>query len=710
VLRKKQINTNVSKKGRSETIVNQDPHKDRIAIRLRNPRFVPFRLTKSFVNKYKSIKPPFGFNGLGELVYRRTYSRIKDDGANEEWFETVERVVNGTYTMQKRWIEERGLRWIESKAQKSAQEMFDRIFNMKFLPPGRGLWAMGSPITEERGLFAALNNCAFVSTENLKEDLAAPFTFLMDASMLGVGVGFDTKGAGQVIIKGPDTRRQQEFYDIPDTREGWVESVRILIESYFLGTPVIEFGYEQIRPAGQLIKGFGGLSSGPGPLRELHENIRRVLDSEIGQPITSRAIVDMQNLIGKCVVAGNVRRTAEIVFGDPESDEYLDLKNYKVNPDRETFGWASNNSVFAEVGMNYADAGERVRINGEPGFAWLQNMQRFGRLKDGVNDKDKKARGGNPCLEQTLESYELCCLVETFPFRHQSLEDYKRTLKFAYLYAKTVTLGETHWPETNRVLLRNRRIGCSMSGIAQFIENRGLHELIRWCEVGYKTIQYYDEVYSDWLCIPKSVKTTSVKPSGTVSLLAGATPGVHFPEQRYYIRRMRLGSNSELVKPLEDAGYKLEPAFGSEKSTLVVEVPVCVGENIRTVGEVSMWEQLSIAAFMQEHWADNQVSCTVSFDPDTEGHQIGHALNYFQYRLKGISFLPRLKKGAYRQMPYEAITKEQYEEMMAGLKPINFNQVHHEQADVEKFCDGGTCEAQIAILNKPKGADLGGDE
>ena len=145
---------------------------------------------------------------------------------------------------------------------------------MKFLPPGRGLWGMGSAITEERGTYAALNNCAFVSTENLQEDYSKPFTFLMDASMLGVGVGFDTKGAGKVIIRGPDQHRQKEMYDVPDSREGWVKSVGILLDSYFLGTPEVEFGYDRLRPEGELIKGFGGKASGPDPLRELHENVR----------------------------------------------------------------------------------------------------------------------------------------------------------------------------------------------------------------------------------------------------------------------------------------------------------------------------------------------------------------------------------------------------------------------------------------------------
>ncbi len=474
----------------------------------------PFKLTDKFLAKYKNIVPPFGFNGLGYLVYMRTYSRVKENGENEMWWETVRRVVEGTYYMQQAHMDLQGLAWDSQKAQKSAQEMYDRIFNMKFLPPGRGLWAMGSPITEEKGIYAALNNCSFISTENLKEDLSRSFCFLMDASMLGIGVGFDIKGAGKLQVKGPNLNRQTEHFQIPDTREGWVESLKLLLESYFLNTPPIEFDYEMIRLAGVPIKGFGGVASGPQPLKDLHISIREILNEEIGKNISSTAIVDIMNIIGKCVVAGNVRRTAEIVFGEIEDEDYLDLKNYKVNPRREEFGWTSNNSIFAKIGMDYKKCAERTKINGEPGYAWLDNMKAYSRMNNGPDNKDHRASGGNPCLEQTLESQEICNLVETFPSRHIDLEDYKRTLKYAYLYAKTVTLGKTHWPETNRVMLRNRRIGCSMSGIAQFITNKGLHCLKEWCEEGYKTIQYYDQVYSDWFAIPKSIKTTSIKPSG----------------------------------------------------------------------------------------------------------------------------------------------------------------------------------------------------
>ncbi|ORZ34230.1 hypothetical protein BCR44DRAFT_1461987 [Catenaria anguillulae PL171] len=622
-----------------------------------------FKLSPNFVAKYKDIAPPFGFNGLGELVYYRTYSRVKEDGENESWHETVARVVNGTFNLQKRWIEAHHLGWDARKAQTTAQKMYDRIFHMKFLPPGRGLWAMGSALTEKRGLFAALNNCAFVSTASMweagvpgeKVRVSEPFRFLMDASMLGVGVGFDTKGANhkKSLVHGPNPAKPTTTMIIPDSREGWVESLGNLIDTYFdpkLGR--IEFDYSLIRPAGEPIKGFGGVSSGPDSLRELHSMVRSTLDANVGQLLRTTTVVDIMNLIGKCVVAGNVRRTAEIAFGDPFDKEYLDLKNYDKNPHRMPYAWTSNNSVVCQVGMDYADVCERVRLNGEPGFFWLDNARKFGRMNGVVDNKDHKAEGGNPCLEQTLESYELCCLVETFPHNHKDFDEFKETLKLAYLYAKTVTLARTHWPKTNRVMLRNRRIGCSMSGIAQFISDRGIDELRQWSEEGYKVIQQADEEVSDWFAIPRSIKTTTVKPSGT---------------SRFCIRRVRLSIHSPLVDKLRKAGYTVEPAVGSEDSTVVVEFPIDFGEGVRSLPEVSMWEQLSLAAFLQRHWSDNQVSSTITFDPQTEGPHLANALAYFQYQLKGISFLPRLDYGAYPQMPYEAIDEKQYVAMCEKL-------------------------------------------
>lgn len=192
---------------------------------------VPFALPPSFVGPYADRKAPFGFNGLGEFVYTTRYARIRpEDGQREQWHQTVERVVNGTFNMQRKWVEGQGLGWNPWKAHRSARDMYERIFTMKFLPPGRGLWAMGTPLTEERGLFAALNNCAFVSTQDIAADPVRPFTFLMDASMLGVGVGFDCDGAGKVAVSGalPPVEGGAPHV-VGDSREGWVESVAQLL-------------------------------------------------------------------------------------------------------------------------------------------------------------------------------------------------------------------------------------------------------------------------------------------------------------------------------------------------------------------------------------------------------------------------------------------------------------------------------------------------
>lgn len=187
----------------------------------------------------------------------------------------------------------------------------------------------------------------------------------------------------------------------------------------------------------------------------------------------------------------------------------------------------------------------------------------------------------------------MCCLVETFPNNHANYLEYQDTLQMSFLYAKLVTLGLPHWQDSVEVMARNRRIGCSISGIAQFLASHGVNDLVNWCNKGYSFLKEYDKHLSnDILKIPTSIKITSIKPSGTVSLLAGATPGVHFPHSKHYIRRVRLGKLSNLVEPMLQAGYHIEEDVMDRANSLVVEIPVSLGDNIRTLKEVSMWEQL----------------------------------------------------------------------------------------------------------------------
>ena len=655
-------------------------------------------LPNDFVEQYKNKHVNFGFNGVGEIAYKRSYSRIKENGENESWCDTVERVVNGCFNLQKRHLTKEGKAYDDSLMITQAKCMFDKIFNFKFLPPGRGLWAMGTKLTEEKFLYASLNNCAFVSTNyNDPEMFVKPFLFLMDLSMLGVGVGFDTKGAGKISIRKPSL--PVIVYEIADSREGWVESVKLLLESYFVGKNKVVLKYDKIRKEGELLKNFGGISSGPAPLRSLHEKTIDILDKAIGEPITARIIIDIMNMIGKCIVSGNIRRSAEIAFGESDDLGFLVLKNYEKHPEREDFGWASNNTIFAKLGMDYSKACENIVKNGEPGFCWLDNMRAYGRMCDPPNYADIKASVGNPCLEQTLESFEMCCLVETFPFNHATFQEFEETLMYAFLYAKTVTLGLSHWEETNEITVRNRRIGCSMSGITQFITKHGFDLLKEWCDKGYKYLKSYDEQISSYFNVNRSIKITSIKPSGTVSLLAGATPGIHYPESRFYIRRIRIGKNTDLYKSLESAGYTLEKDENvNNDNAYVVEIPVSLGSQIKTAKEVPMIEQLHLVEFMQSYWADNQVSCTISFDPQNEGKLISDALNEFQYKLKGISFSPKSNKliSSYKQLPYEEISEEKYNQLNQRIVRIDTSKSKFEDPKMELFCDGTSCTVQFS--------------
>ena len=666
-----------------------------------------FRLSEDFVNKYASTPSPFGFsdaggNSLGEITFIRTYSRIKEDGTKERWHEVCRRVIEGMYSVQKNHAKENRLPWNDNKAQKSAQEAYERMFTLKWTPPGRGLWAFGTPMTMEKKNSASLQNCAMVSTRDIdRNDPGALFSWVMDALMLGIGVGFDTLGADKKMLIYAPTE-PAIVYEIPDTREGWVESVRYLINSYLRQNQSIqEFDYSLIRPLGAPIKGFGGVASGPEPLKALHDKIRVVIGARAGEMFDSRAIVDIVNLIGTCVVSGNVRRSATLALGAPEDKDFINLKNAEVFPDRNSYdsknpGWAwmSNNSISATVGTKYEDYVDLIVNNGEPGFIWLDVARNYGRLADAPDYKDSRVMGFNPCAEQPLESYELCTLVEVHLNRHESKEDFLRTLKFAYLYGKTVTLVPTHWQTTNGIMQRNRRIGTSLTGIASFADTNGLPITREWMDEGYKRIRRYDHEYSEWLCVRESIRVTTVKPSGSVSLLSGASPGVHWsPGGEYFLRAIRFGNTDPMIHLFKAAGYKIEPDVVSANTT-VVYFPVSSGHP-RSEKDVSLFEKIGLAATAQKYWSDNGVSVTLSFDKETESKFVAPALNMYEGQLKAVSFLP-MGNTVYQQQPYTQITKEEYNSYIGKIAKINWSAIYdgidNLEALGENYCTTDVCE------------------
>jgi adenosylcobalamin-dependent ribonucleoside-triphosphate reductase len=670
--------------------------------------FFSFKLAEEFVTPYRIKKAPFGYqdaagNSVGEITFLRTYSRLKQDGTKETWVDVCERVINGMYSLQKDHAKTNRLPWSDAKAASSAKEAFDRLFNLKWTPPGRGLWVMGTPLVNVQRNSAALQNCAFVSTGSMtKTDPAKPFAFLMEASMLGVGVGFDDKGADKDFnIYAP---QKGETYVIPDTREGWVESTAALINAYLKPdskAPV--FDYKEIRPAGEPIKIFGGTAAGAEPLIKLHDYINNMFKDRADQKLTRRDIADIGNLIGVCVVSGNVRRSAELLMGRIDDEEFLNLKNYEKYPERLGHGWMSNNSVSVEVGTDLSPIIDGIARNGEPGVIWMDVSRKYGRLIDPENNKDWRIMGYNPCAEQSLESYECCTLVETYLNRHEDIEDFKRTLKFAYLYAKTVTLLPTHWEETNAIMQRNRRIGTSVSGVANFADNKGLPVLRQWMDEGYKVIKTYDTTYSEWLGIRESIKMTTVKPSGTVSILAGESPGVHWTVGGEYFNRAIRFANSDPMLPLfKMANYRVEPANESPDTTSVVFFPIKSNAK-RSEKDVSIYEKMALAATAQRYWSDNSVSVTISFDPEKEASAIGTALHMYDGQLKTVSFLPS-GNATYPQMPYTQITAEEYNaEGTMKLFPIDLSGVYAGMAaDAigEAYCTTDACEVKLIKDNQ----------
>lgn len=708
-----------------------------------------FKLTDIFISWYSNRQPQWGYGGLSHLVYKRTYSRpltqdqlhtrvriglvssVEDAivnqsmavlggdprGNTEEFWETLQRVVEGTYSILCQQVRSYHQVWDPERAQKDAQEMFVRMWEFKWLPPGRGLWGMGTEALEMKG-GAILNNCGFVSTENLHKDFAEPFCALMDLLMLGVGMGFDTRGENTVRIVENLRVSESETFVVQDSREGWVEALRAVLDSFVNKRQLPgRFDYSQIRPMGAPLRTFSGTSSGPEPLRQLVNTTINYLLTRRGHFINSTDIVDIANRVGVCVVSGNIRRSAEIAIGDARDEEFVALKDptslrklesiasnmglsfeARAEASRQielhplnTHRWASNNSVLCKLGANYFSLAKRTVANGEPGYAWMETITTRGRMADPPDTKDSKAKGFNPCAEQVLWDNELCCLVETFPTHHKTLEDFKRTLKFAYLYAKVVTCIPTHRPQTNAVMNRNRRIGTSMAGVFGMVDSFGVQESIRWWNEGYQYIRELDQDYSGWMGVPESIRVTSIKPGGTVPLLAGVEGGMKVPSAQYYFRTVRLSADSPYIKPLEEAGYRIEDAL-HEPNTKVVYFPVAGDTHAtnaqgRTAKDVTLWEQAALAAALQRWWSDNMVSCTLQFQKH-EAKDVERVIGMYEGQLKTMAFLPFDDHG-YDQAPYIPITRLDYFEEEKRIKPLNLNQSQHEETD--KYCEGDRC-------------------
>lgn len=641
----------------------------------------------------------FGFEGVGAAAYYRSYANPLGDGRTEHWPDTVLRMITGALTIFK-WHQLRNnLPYDEEYWDAYAMRMADAAFKMRWLPAGRSVQHNGKELIYEKGA-AFLQNCAATTVENLSEDIY----WIADMAMCGVGIGFSTYDYhGSLRLPAEQVRT----YVVPDTREGWAESMRDLVKSYEEGSETLEFDYSEIRPAGAPIKSIGGVAPGPAPLQRAHEQMRGVLDKFArGEISRTRVVTDLVNIVGVCVVSGGQRRTALIALGDPNDDEFKNLKNYgrrnkqgewtEKGPafDRLEWGWASNNSIVLRSHEDFdtlPNIADRIRANGEPGVLNMLNIQKYGRMNELKNDD---ATLINPCGEQPLENKEVCCLSEVYYTNCKTEQELYEAVEYATMFASMVTLLPTHNDLTNEKIFKNRRIGVSMSGIAEGYQKEPMSSVIRKLRKGYRIAERVNAEHARRCKVPQSIRITTVKPSGTTSLVAGSSAGLHFPMYGRFIRRMRVHNESPIIAKLMEAELPWEPDDNDPHST-VFEFPVNLGP-IRGQKDVSMWTKGALAVMMQEHWSDNATSVTVTFDKKREGDQIEDFLAFNMSRLKSVSMLAEFdptdeEDVAYTQLPFEEITLKEYEERKSKLKTIDWRDFEQTNVELELFCDGDSC-------------------
>ena len=541
-------------------------------------------------------------------------------------------------------------------------------------------------------------------------DSKQSFLNVFDYLMLGGGVGFNMQK--QYVSKLPKikevkhvTRQDDKDADfiVPDTREGWVSLLDKLLTSYFETGKSFTYSTHLIRPYGEDIKGFGGTASGPEPLVTMADKLRGILHSQIGKKLRPIDVLDIMNIIGECVVAGNVRRSSEIALGDVDDIEFLEAKQWsKGVPNHRAM---SNNTIICDdieeltdkYWRNYEVDSKTGLGVGEPyGLFNLAAAKKQGRTGDYQYD-DPDAVATNPCGEITLApshgdgGAESCNLVEIFLNNIKDSAEFEDVAKTLYIVAKTVTLVDYHIPETDAIVKKNSRIGIGITGIYQ----RADLILPSVLDHVYTELRKYDEVVSDmWGCNP-SIKLTTVKPSGTLSLLAGATPGAHPDHAPYYIRRVRMNPDDKLVEMCKTAGYHVEYAINNDGTPntqlVIVSFPIKSNKVTTKKEDVDACSHLDMVKHLQEYWSDNQVSVTVDYTPEELGDIKKWLKSNYNENIKSLSFLLRQNSG-FKQQPLEEISKKKYDEMMSNITAIDFEQTVEEDILAESVeCEGGHC-------------------
>jgi len=650
-------------------------------------------LTESFVSKYKNKQPNWGFNGLGYIVYKRTYARLKDNGKTEEWYETVQRCIEGAQKIGAQYTPE------------EAERIYDYVFNLKCNFAGRMLWQLGTSTVDRFGANSLLNCWATAMRE------PKAFLFLFENLMLGGGVGYSIRREDvhelPKIKKGVNVIHEatkDADYIVPDKREGWVNLLSKVLDAFYVTGKSFTYSTILIRGYGEAIKGFGGKASGPQILIDGIDKITKIFQARENKKLRSIDVLDICNIIGSIVVAGNVRRSAEIALGDPDDILYLRAKNWGSG---NVPNWRamSNNTIYAdsydhvleEIWKNgYEINKDSGYANGEPyGFFNLPLSQKFGRIKDGpISDNSMYPTDAdncemtNPCAEISLSNYECCNLSELYLNNITSKEELIDCTKLLYKTQKAIASLPFIHEETNKIVHKNMRLGLGVTGVCQSLDK------LDWLDDCYIALRDFDKSWSKLRGWPESIKLTTIKPSGTLSLLGGATPGVHPAFSKYYMRTVRMSSSDALVQTCKDMGYHVEFLVnfdGTEnRDTVVVYFPCKTPEGSILTKDMDVLKQLDMVKKLQTIWSDNAVSVTAYYKPEElESLKVWLKDNY-EHNIKSVSFL-LFKDHGFKQAPYQEIDEATYLTASSKVKPLSNMTINsNEMLDMAE-CSSGAC-------------------
>ena len=632
--------------------------------------------------------PVTPWSSIGYITYKRTYARRLDEqninSPTEEFTDTVNRIVKASN-------EQLGVGFTDDENERLRKYLLE----LKGTVAGRFLWQLGTDTVNKLGL-ASLQNCAFTVINKPVE----PFTWAMDLLMLGAGVGFNIQKENvekippvNLDFKCPIRSDANDAdFIVPDSREGWVALLGKTLKAAFLahdsGKQTFTYSTALIRSKGAPIKGFGGTASGPEDLVWGINQIGKILEQRAGKKIRPIDALDMMNIIGAVVVAGNVRRSAQIAIGDPDDIEFLLAKRWDMGNIPSWRSMSNNSVVCNDIGDLHEFFWDGYEGKGEPyGLINLKLSRKIGRLGE-TQYPDPKVQGYNPCAEQSLADKETCCLAEIYLPNITSYEEFVDVAALLYRINKHSLALPCHLKETEAIVHENMRMGIGITGVLQASK-----EQQSWLDEAYKAIRAYDDVYSAEHGFNKSVKLTTIKPSGTLSLLPGVTPGCHPAYARYMIRRIRISANHSLVQVCRDHGYPVEYQQNfdgsTDHSTVVVSFPFRHPDNAVLASDMTAISQLETVRWLQEVWSDNSVSCTVYYRKEELPEIRTYLKKNYKNNHKSLSFLLHSEHG-FKQAPLEEITKEQYDALVASTTPID----HVDEATIgldDSECASGAC-------------------